>query len=100
MGWHWFCRFGPNPHTGRRWGENFAIDVDDPWGSGDLLANALTLVGHGGRNGGWELYRLLTVGDPDAEHADYGYATDITDWSDDLDYPSDWVEMVARRAVR
>jgi hypothetical protein len=95
--WHLFCRFGPNPFTGRRWGENFAFTFDKE-GAGIISRGALEMVYHSpnDRNGGWELYRRLT-GAP--EHGDYGNATDITDWSDDLDYPSDWVEMVARRAV-
>jgi hypothetical protein len=97
-GWRLFCRFGENPWTGRGWGENFAFGLDPE--AHDRFDSALgRMMSYEGRTGGWELYRDL-VGMVDEEHGDYGHATDIVDWSDDLDYPADWVEMIARRAMR
>lgn len=96
--WHLYCRFGPNPFTGRRWGENFAFTFNEAGGD-EVAAGALSLIDNtpNDRNGGWELYRHLTGA---TEHENRGNATEIIDWSDDLDYPSDWVEMIARRAIR
>lgn len=97
-GWHMFGRFGPNPHTARPYGEIFGFTLD-PKAHSTFRTGLNRLRTHDGRLGGWELYRTLRTGNPGAEHADYGNATEIIDWSDDLDFPSDWVEMVARRAA-
>lgn len=95
-GWHVYCRFTPSKITGAPWGENFAHAID-PAGHATYEAALHRIVdlrrrGVLNRNGGWEQYRAL-CGLPDRQmrrHADYGHATVIDDWTEDLDEPGDY----------
>lgn len=95
-GWQVFCRFGGSSITGAPGGENFAHVIDPPAHEAyeaalyricDLRRRRVIW-----RNGGWEAYRAM-CGLPDdmlLKHADYGHATVIDDWTEDMDEPGDY----------
>lgn len=49
--------------------------------------------------GGWALYRVLCGRDV-TDHGDHGHATQVTDWTDDMDTPTDWHEWCYRWATQ
>jgi len=104
-GWWFFARFDGSKITGHQGGECFAYVVD-PEGHETFAAacNRVAELWRAGtikRCGGWETYRAL-MGLPDDQILRYfsdglsthnprlGHCTEIDDWTEDMDGPSDW----------
>lgn len=105
LGGRFFGRFDGSKITGAPGGECFAFVVE-PDGR-DAFVDALDRIiearrdGSIWRNGGWELYRALGGAVSPAElldHRDWGNATVIDDWTEDMDTARDWDEWCLRWA--
>lgn len=95
-GWHVYCRFDGSQITGAPGGENFAHVIDpeahEAYEAALHRISRLRREGVIWRNGGWEQYRAM-CGLPDDQlltHKNYGHATVIDDWTEDLDLPGDY----------
>lgn len=103
--WQLFCRPEASEVTGTPWGECFAFsfypehhaDQEEKLNYIAELYKAGTIT----RCGGWEHYRALTgrkgikVRRP---HKMTDHYTEINDWTDDFDFPGDFIEWTSRRA--
>lgn len=102
--WQLFCRFGSSALTGTPWGEcfaqSFAPTAHDEHLMNLMYTSYLYERGIIGRCGGWEHYRAMQgKSDKDVMATtqpapNLGRATEIDDWTDDFDWPSDYHRFI------
>lgn len=95
-------RENPSPVTGCPWGELFGVTVTpaghEPVRQAIVHVRSELAAGRIPRGGGWEVYRATQGLDlhPDS-HQIVGNFVDVSDWSDDFDFPDDLDRWVERR---
>ena len=97
--WRWIARMDRSEVTGKRYGEGFGFIL--PPDTHQLFDAA---VGEGielCRAGvddvvGWTVYRIMAGGDG-FTHEDLGHLLSVDDWTEDFDWPRDYIDWMQRR---
>lgn len=103
--WMFFGRFGPSKFSGKKYGEIFGMSFF-PEHHPQIIESLEVLEflrqeGRIDRAIGWELYRHLSGAKEDQlkSHFKYTNFTEINDWTEDFDFPLDFLKFVLRRKL-